>query len=166
MSAAAISAQDVINRAQKENKKTFPYIQRGKLNMVCLRDNRESVLADNATSEEFLQNPKVVRSAGLDRIDFHPNVSFKVTLDFKTAKDTLNAVECAERNLPYTVREVTDWMLLTCLGHNAFYDRNLKKLVLMHCVANVSVTHDMLHPITIILGFDEDEWIAERVFGQ
>ena len=82
----AISAQDVINRAQKENKKTFPYIQRGKLNMVCLRDNRESVMVDNATSEEFLQHPKVVRSAGLDGLLDHV-ISVDPIRKFKTHPD-------------------------------------------------------------------------------
>lgn len=150
------SAQDIVNRAQRDNKRTFPYIWRGKLNMVCYRErNRESTPIE-ANTEEFLTHDRIVRGQSLDRIEFQPNVAFKVTLDFKEAKETL----------PGSTRETTDWMLLSCNGDRAFYDRNMKKLVLQHCTPSVSVTADMVYPLTIIMSFDEDEWIAERVFGQ
>ncbi len=160
----ALSAQDIINRAQKDNKRTFPYIWRGKLNMACLRENRESTGVE-VSNEEWLNNSKLVRGQSLDRVEFSPQVAFKVTLDFKEVKETLNMVECEERGMPFNTRETTDWILLTCIGDRAFYDRNMKKLVLLHCVASSSVTHDFMYPCTVILSFEEDEWTAERVFS-
>jgi len=37
--------------------------------------------------------------------------------------------------------------------------------VLQQCVACVSCIPDMTGPLTVILKFDDDEWVAERVFA-
>lgn len=152
----ALSAQNVINHAIKENRKSFAYISRGKLNMICSIQNRELIqIPDASSTQNFLNDSSITRQTTLDLITFQPHAHFKVTLDFK---------ETQECRWPFT-RETTDWVLFSCPGEQVFYDRNAERLVLQRCLACTSRSADMAVPLTIILKFDEDEWVAERVFG-
>ena len=157
----ATSVQQIVENAQKQNRKCFPYISRGKLNMICLRHDREVTQIDTST-QDFLTNASIVRGQSLDAINFVPNAIFKVTIDFKESKETINFGD-GERT---SLRETTDWLLTGCSGQFAFYDKNVQRLVLQRCASVTSCIADMQAPLTIILKFDEDEWVAERVFGQ
>ncbi len=152
---STLSAVQVINHAIKENRRSYNYIARGKLNLICEVQNREVKPVGDVSTQDFLTNTSIVRQTTLDVITFQPHAQFKVTLDLKEAK------EC---QWPST-REMTDWILFSCNGNAAFYDRNEEKLVLQQCLAKTSCNQEMSVPLTIILKFDEDEWIAERVFG-
>lgn len=136
--------------------KELNFVKCGKLNLIALRNGKdvEKVATD---SVEFLPNPRVVRSGGvmLDVVTFQPHCVFKVTLGFK------RPLPCTETS----ARESTDWVLVSCLGTMAHYNRVEERLVLQQCVVSLQSNVEPLRgPLQMVLAFDEDEWVVEKIF--
>ena len=129
------------------------FVKSGRLNVVCLRQGKE---VEQVTSDpSFLTNEAVIRSSSMDAVTFQQNVVFKVTLDFK------KSLGC----LPDSVREATDWALLSCPGPSAVFNRVEERLVLQHCtVCTRSNVKQLEQPINLVLLWDEDDWVVERCF--
>ncbi|KAG5497144.1 hypothetical protein GH5_01680 [Leishmania sp. Ghana 2012 LV757] len=130
------------------------FVQGGALNMIILKgaEGIQQVPVDTAA---FLEDKRVVRSAHMDAVTFSQNVIFKVTLDF------VEAMAC----IPETaVRETTDWMLLSCAGAHAYYSTVDQRLVLQQCKTSLqSSIPELEFPISVVLRFDSDQWVVERV---
>jgi hypothetical protein len=129
------------------------FIKGGRLNLICLRQGKEVEKVE--VNPSFLNNEAVVRSTGMDAILFLPNVVFKVTLDFR------KQISC----IPGSIREATDWILLSTTGQSAVFNRVEERLILQHCaVSTRSNIKQLEQPINIVLSWTDDEWIVERVF--
>jgi hypothetical protein len=128
------------------------FIKSGRMNMVVLVKDKEVTKID-VSSDAFLAHPLVLRSSTMDQIMFQPNVVFKLTIDFKR---TLPCIETA-------VRESTDWVLCSCSGGMAYYNKTEERLVLQQCVVSIqSTVEEMSKPFVAVLKLDDDEWILER----
>ena len=131
------------------------FVKNGRLNVVAIRSGKavESVACD---SPAFLQMDAVCRSATMDMITFHPNVVFKVTLDFK------ERVPCVASS---GGREATDWTLVSCMGQTASYNRIEERLTLQYCTVSIeSKVEAFMHPVNLVLKFDEDHWAVEKIY--
>eukprot|EP00744_Colponema_vietnamica_P005124 GILI01007536.1.p1 GENE.GILI01007536.1~~GILI01007536.1.p1 ORF type:complete len:158 (-),score=13.84 GILI01007536.1:54-491(-) len=130
------------------------YITGGRLNMVVLRANKEVSRIDTS-SNLFLGDRSIVKHDTMDRVSFLPCAVFKVTLDFK--KEQLCLLETSNR-------ETTDWVLMSCMGNNAFYDKTTQRLLLQQCAVCLQTNvPDLIMPVGLVLRFDDDEWIVEQV---
>jgi hypothetical protein len=137
-----------------ETPKPLKFIKGGRLNMLVIRHGKEVEKVD-ADSAQFLANEATVRSSGMDVITFQQNVVFKVTLDFGEARSSV--AETA-------VRETTDWILMSCMGNMAVFNRTEERLVLQQCVAAIGTTVPELEkPIGIVLRFNDDEWLVDKI---
>lgn len=131
------------------------FVKNGRLNVIAVR-NGKSVEAVACDSTLFLGNALVVRTQSMDMVTFHPNVVFKVTLDFS------ETLQCAPNSFG---RETSDWILLSCSGQNASYNANEERLTLLYCMACIeSKVEAFLRPVNLVLKFDEDCWIVEKVY--
>lgn len=138
-----------------ETSKDLNFIKYGKLNMLCIRNGKdvEKVAADTPA---FLNDERVVKGLGMDLVTFQPNVVFKVTLDFK------KPLPCVEGT---AVREGTDWVLCSCMGSMAHFNKVEERLVLQQCVVSIQSNVDpLVAPFHLVLFFDDDEWQVERVY--
>lgn len=136
-----------------ETSEDLKFVKGGRLSMVCVRQHKEVVKVDSDPS--FLTNESVVRSSTMDAVTFQPNVVFKVTLDFR------KALSC----LPGSVREATDWALLSTTGQTAVFNRIDERLLLQQCtVSTRSNVKQLEQPISMILMWADDEWVVERVY--
>lgn len=130
------------------------FITGGRLNMVVLRANKEVSKIDASTTD-FLQNRSIVKHDTMDRVTFLPCAVFKVTLDFK--REQLCILETSNR-------ETTDWVLMSCMGGNAAYDKTTQRLLLQQCAVCLQTNiPDLVMPVGLVLKFKEDEWIVEQV---
>lgn len=122
--------------------------------MVGIRKNNGKETEQVSFEPSFLlTNEATVRASGMDAVIFHPNVVFKVTLEFR------KSLPC----LPGSTRETTDWVLLTSM--DALFNKTEECLLLQRCeVRTLTNVEKMQHPVQIALRWDEDEWIVERVF--
>jgi len=132
----------------------FSFVSGGVLNTILLKskDELERIAVD---SPAFLEDRRIVRSANMDQITFAKECVFKVTLDF------VEPIEC----IPETAaRETTDWMLCSCIGTNARYAKVDQRLVLDRCTTSLQSNIRPLEvPFMLILYFEDDEWLVERV---
>lgn len=128
------------------------FIKSGRMNMLIIVKDKEVTKID-CSSDAFLLNPLVTRSSTMDQVMFQPNVVFKLTVDFKR---TFACVETA-------VRESTDWVLCSCGGGMAYFNKTEERLVLQQCVVSIQSTIDeMSKPFVAVLKLDDDEWVLER----
>jgi hypothetical protein len=128
------------------------FVKSGRMNMIVLVKDKDVTKID-VSSDAFLQNPLVTRSSTMDQVMFQPNVVFKLTVDFKK---TFACVETA-------VRESTDWVLCSCSGGMAYYNKTEERLVLQQCVVSIQSTiEEMSKPFVAVLKLDDDEWVLER----
>lgn len=135
-----------------ETSDDLKFFKGGKLNMVILVQNKDVTKLDTS-SHAFLSNPSIVRTSTMDQVMFQPNCIFKLTVDFKRV---LACVETA-------VREGTDWVLCSCPGPMAYYNKTEERLVLQQCVVSTQSTVDELSkPFIAVLRLDDDEWVLER----
>lgn len=130
------------------------FITSGRLNMVVLRANKEVTRIDASTTD-FLHNRSIVKQDTMDRVSFLPCAVFKVTLEFK--REQLCILETSNR-------ETTDWVLMSCMGNNAFYDKTTQRLLLQQCAVCLQTNiPDLVMPVGLVLKFNDDEWIVEQV---
>lgn len=130
------------------------FVKSGRLNIVCLRNGKEveRLPSDGA---QFLNDERVVRSSSMDVITFQPNVIFKLTLDFRKLKPCVFG----------SVRENTDWVLMSTTGATAVFNRVDERLILQQCKVDVrSTVKELEAPVHVSLAFNDDEWVADRVF--
>ncbi|CAG9579471.1 hypothetical_protein_-_conserved [Leishmania major strain Friedlin] len=130
------------------------FVQGGVLNTIIVKGAEEmQQIAVDTTA--FLEDKRVVRSTNMDQVTFSQNAIFKVTLDFA------EAMPC----IPETaVRESTDWMLLSCTGNHAHYSTVDQRLILQQCKASLqSNIPELEFPVYLVLRFDDDEWVVERI---
>ncbi|KAG5471508.1 hypothetical protein LSCM1_01601 [Leishmania martiniquensis] len=130
------------------------FVQGGVLNMILIKgpEGMQKMAVDTTA---FLEDKRVVRSAHMDTVTFSHNTVFKVTLDFAEAMPCIPEI---------AVRETTDWMLLSCSGAHAYYSTVDQRLVLQQCRTSlVSNTPELQFPICVVLRFDSDQWLVERV---
>lgn len=144
----------MVNTVQTSEDLSF--IKGGRLNIVAVRKNNNKETEQvNFEPGFLLTNEATVRSSTMDAVLFNPNVVFKVTLDFK------RALPC----LPGSSREAADWVLLTAMGSTALFNKTEERLLLQMCeVRTLTNVKNMQHPVQIVLAWDEDEWVVERVF--
>jgi len=139
-------------KRNKNNSKDLQFIKGGKLNMICVRANKEVTKLD-ADSPAFLTNDAVIKGQSIDLITFAPHVVFKVTLDFYEPLDTV----------PGSTREMTDWVLCSCPGTMARFQKTEQRLELQQCVVCTPTNVEpLLTPCRVVLAFDDDEWVVER----
>jgi hypothetical protein len=149
-SAAAAGGKAKKPKRNKANSEGLQFIKGGKLNMLCLRVNKEVVKID-ASTPAFLTNEAIIHGQGMDRIDFVPHVHFKVTLEFFEAYETV----------PGSMREAADWVLCSCPGNMASFNKTTQRLELRQCVVCMATSVAPLStPFRMTLGFDEDEWVV------
>lgn len=135
-----------------ETSEDLKFVKSGRLNMIILLQNKEVSKID-VGSDAFLTNATIVRSTTMDQIMFQQNCVFKLTVDFKKV---LPCVETA-------VRESTDWVLCSCPGPMAYYNRVEERLVLQQCVVSIqSTVEEMSRPFIAVLKLEDDEWVLER----
>ena len=135
--------------------KELNFIKTGKLNMIVVRQPNKEVTKIDTSTQQFLSNPQVVRADQMDQILFVQNAVFKVTLDFR------KVLPCVEGT---AVRESTDWVLCSCMGQMASYNKVDEVLVLSQCVVTVQSNVDpLVMPFSCVLKFEDDEWEVIRV---
>lgn len=145
------------NKNDLDTTEEFNFIKWGQLNMICLRNGKE-VEKVETNSEAFLSDPRVVRQQGqlMENITFQPNVVFKVTLDFDCE------IVCVEGG---AVRESTDWVLCSCMGNMAHFNRVEERLMLQQCVVCIPSNIDpLVTPFHLVLRFEEEQWVVERMY--
>jgi hypothetical protein len=131
------------------------FVKGGRLNMIILQQNKECTKLD-ASSGAFLASPVIVKSSTMDQVTFHANCVFKLTVDFK------KTLPCVAET---AVRESTDWVLCSCPGPMAYYNKVEDRLVLQQCVVTVQSNVDqMQRPFGAVLKLDDDEWVIEKVY--
>ncbi|CCD14992.1 hypothetical protein, unlikely [Trypanosoma congolense IL3000] len=132
----------------------FSFIKKGHLNVIIHTKDGEQKMVP-ADSAAFIDNPQLTRSRTMDQVNFNNECIFKVTLDFA------EPIPCIEET---AVREMTDWVLCSCKGNNAFYSPVEKRLVLQNCtVCLQSNVRQLLDPFVVVLCLDEETWVVERV---
>ena len=136
--------------------KELKFLRHGRLNLLVLRQGK-SVEKIDVDTPAFLSDERVVKASGMDTITFQPNCVFKVTLDFK------EPLLCVSDD---AVREATDWVLMSCMGGTASFNRTEERLVLQYCSACVgSTVAELQQPVNMTLRFTEDnEWIVEKCY--
>jgi hypothetical protein len=135
-----------------ETSEDLKFIKGGKLNMIILVQNKECTKIDTS-SAAFLTNPNLLRSSTMDQLMFQPHCVFKITVDFK------RVLPCTET----AVRESTDWVLCSCPGSMAYFNKTEERLVLQQCVVSIqSTVEEMARPFVAVLKLDDDEWVLER----
>jgi hypothetical protein len=135
--------------------KELNFIKNGKLNMVVVRQPNKEVVKIDTSTQQFLTNPLILRADQMDQILFQPTAVFKVTLDFR------KVLPCVEGT---AVRESTDWVLCSCMGQMASFNKVDEVLVLSQCVVTVQSNVDpLVMPFQCVLKFEEDEWVVVRV---
>ncbi|CAD2213494.1 hypothetical protein AGDE_01271 [Angomonas deanei] len=144
-------------KKKKTNLETTPdlaFVKSGDLNVIIFKTKEEQIPI-SVTSEEFLEDKRIIKSSNMDQVTFNKDTIFKATLDF------IEPVNCVVET---AVRESTDWMLCSCVGTNAFYSKVEKRLVLQQCTMSLqSTVRELEAPFIIVLYFDDDQWIVERV---
>lgn len=136
-----------------ETSEELKFFKSGKLNMVLVVQKDKELTKIDTSSDAFLSNSSIIRSNSMDQIMFQPNCIFKVTIDFK------KVFPCTET----AVRESTDWVLCSCPGAMAYYNKTEERLVLQQCVVSIQSTiEELSKPFIAVLKFDDDEWILER----
>ena len=139
--------------------KDLKFVRHGRLNLLSLRLGK-SVEKVDVDTPAFLADERVVKATGMDTITFQPNCVFKVTLDFK------EPMLCVMDEHSTAVREATDWVLVSCMGNTASFNRTEERLILQFCTACIgSNVAPLLQPVHLALKFTEDnEWIVEKVY--
>eukprot|EP00760_Papus_ankaliazontas_P028701 PhM_4_TR3868/c0_g1_i1/m.52614 len=99
----------------------FSFVKAGTLNMVLLRNGRE---CEKIPIESFLMSDQSVRTSSIDGITFREHVVFKFTLEFKPNQP------CLEET---AVRENTDWVLASCPGTYAQFNKVEERLIFQAC---------------------------------
>lgn len=141
-------------KAEKvETSADLKFIKSGRLNMVILTQNKECTKID-VSSDAFLSNSLLIRANTMDQILFQPHCVFKLTLDLK------QIMPCVAET---AVRESTDWILCSCSGQMAHYQKLENRLVLQQCVVSLQSTiEELSRPFVAVLKLDDDEWVLER----
>lgn len=144
------------DRATKlETTPDLQFVKKGHLNLIILKAGDGELVKVPTDSMDFLEDTRVVRSSTMDQVTFKKECVFKATLEF------MDSLECVADT---AVRESTDWMLCSCSGTNAYYATMEQRLVLSNCVpALQSTVAELMIPFTLVLMFEDDEWIVEQV---
>eukprot|EP00759_Apiculatamorpha_spiralis_P033949 PhF_6_TR35054/c0_g1_i1/m.51077 len=135
--------------------KQFDFVKSGYLNMVVLRNQRD---CERIPTESFLNNDAILRASTLDSITFRDNTVFKFTLEFR------KPIPCVEET---AVRENTDWVLASCPGHLAQYNKVEERLVLQNCSVSISSTIEpLLEPFCVSMRLDPEkgEWLLDLIW--
>ncbi|EPY32864.1 hypothetical protein STCU_01023 [Strigomonas culicis] len=143
------------NETSLETTPDLSFVKSGKLNTIVYKSKDDDPLPIAADSEAFLEDRRIIKTSNMDQVIFNKESVFKVTLDF------LEPLECVAET---AVRETTDWMLCSCQGANAFYSKVEKRLVLQKCGTCLqSSVRELEVSFIVVLRFDDDEWLVERV---
>ena len=129
------------------------FIKGGRLSVVCVRQGKEVEQVDKDPS--FLGNEAVIKASSMDAVTFQQNVVFKVSLDFR------KSLPC----LPESVREATDWALVSTSGAMSVFNRTEERLILQQCtVSTRSNVKQLEQPVNLVLTWDDDDWVVERCY--
>ena len=136
-----------------ETSEDLKFVKGGRLSVVCLRLGKEVEKVESDPS--FLGNEAVIKSSSMDAVTFQSNVIFKVSLDFR------KSLPC----LPDSVREATDWALVSTTGATCVFNRTEERLMLQQCtVSTRSNVKQMEQPVNLILTWDDDDWVVEKCY--
>ncbi|AAZ13484.1 uncharacterized protein TEOVI_000317700 [Trypanosoma equiperdum] len=137
-----------------ETSPELSFIKQGHLNLLIHTKDGEQRLVP-VDSLAFIDDPQLVRSRTMDQVNFNSECIFKVTLDFS------EPIPCIEET---AVREMTDWVLCSCKGNNAFYSPVEKRLILQSCtVCLQSNVRALVDPFVVMLLYNEEGWVVDRV---
>jgi len=109
-------------------KSAYDFVKSGVINICVSRNGRE---VERVPLEQLLTDERIIRSSSIDSLTFRENAVFKFTLEFK------KSLPCLEET---AVREQTDWILASCPGQAAQYNKIEERLILQACHATVSST--------------------------
>ena len=109
-------------------KTSYDFVKSGNLNMIVHRNGRE---CERVPTDTMLTADNIVRATSIDSVTFRDNTVFKFTLDFKKPQP------CLEET---AVREQTDWVLASCPGQFAQFNKIEERLILQACRVSICST--------------------------